>query len=65
VHVDPAVVSWDEEAGVWNYQPPDWDEIKRVLVDGGPRYEDWRSKVADSLQRNAVYRDVALARSAA
>jgi ring-1,2-phenylacetyl-CoA epoxidase subunit PaaA len=65
VHVDPGLVSWDEEAGVWNYQAPDWGEIKLVLSNGGPRYEDWRSKVADSLERNGVYRDVALERSAA
>jgi ring-1,2-phenylacetyl-CoA epoxidase subunit PaaA len=65
VHVDPGLVSWDDEAEVWNYRAPDWDEIKLVLVDGGPRYEDWRAQIADSLERNAVYRDVALGRAAA
>jgi hypothetical protein len=63
--VDPGLVSWDDEAEVWNYRAPDWDEIKLVLVDGGPRYEDWRAQIADSLERNAVYRDVALGRAAA
>jgi ring-1,2-phenylacetyl-CoA epoxidase subunit PaaA len=65
VRVDPALTHFDEESGTWWYAAPDWAEVKTMLRDGGPRYEQWRSQIADSLERNAVYRNVSLLRSAA
>jgi ring-1,2-phenylacetyl-CoA epoxidase subunit PaaA len=65
VRVDPALTYLDEESGTWWYAAPDWAEVKTMLRDGGPRLEQWRSQIADSLERNAVYRDVSLLRSAA
>ncbi len=65
VHVDPALVAWDPPARCWVYPAPDWAEVKLMLARGGPRYADWRAQVARSLERNAVYRDVALSRAAA
>jgi ring-1,2-phenylacetyl-CoA epoxidase subunit PaaA len=64
VHVDDAVVCWDADADVWRYPAPDWVAIKRILTEGGPRYAEWRAKIASSLERNAVYRDVSLGRAA-
>ena len=60
VHVDQSLVRWDDGAQTWRYQAPDWAEVKRILTDGGPRYADWQEKVAKSLERNAIYRDVLL-----
>lgn len=65
VHVDDSLATWDSEAEMWSYRAPDWAEVKRTLTEGGPRLEEWRAKVAGSLERNGVYRDVALGRSAA
>lgn len=65
VQIDESLASWDPDAEVWTYQVPDWAETKRILKEGGPRLADWRAKVADSLERNALYRDVALGRTAA
>lgn len=60
IHVDPELARFDEERGEWIYSAPDWVETKRIINEGGPRYEDWRSHIAGSLERNAAYRDVAL-----
>jgi ring-1,2-phenylacetyl-CoA epoxidase subunit PaaA len=65
VHVDPALASYQEEAGEWSYAVPDWTAVKNILKEGGPRFAEWRAVIARSLQRNAVYRDVSLARRAA
>ncbi|MFF5988765.1 Phenylacetic acid catabolic protein [Prauserella flavalba] len=65
VHVDPALTHVDEETGKWWFASPDWVAVKKMLREGGPRHEEWRAKIADSLERNALYRDVALMRSAA
>jgi ring-1,2-phenylacetyl-CoA epoxidase subunit PaaA len=65
VHVDPGIVHFDEQSGRWQFAPPDWDEIKKMLREGGPRAEEWRAIIAESRERNAVYRDVFLMRSAA
>jgi ring-1,2-phenylacetyl-CoA epoxidase subunit PaaA len=65
IHVDPALARFDEERQQWDYASPDWVETKRIIKEGGPRYEQWRSHVASSLERNAIYRDVALAGAAA
>ena len=59
IHVDPQLASFDEERQEWDYAAPDWVETKRIIKEGGPRYEYWRSHVASSLERNATYRDVA------
>jgi ring-1,2-phenylacetyl-CoA epoxidase subunit PaaA len=61
IHVDPSLVDFDEETGQWTYAPPDWADVKRVLHAGGPRYDEWRSRIADSIERNARYRKVWLA----
>lgn len=65
VYVDPGLVRFDEESGSWWFAPPDWAAVKKMLREGGPRHEEWRAKIADSLERNALYRDVCLMRSAA
>jgi ring-1,2-phenylacetyl-CoA epoxidase subunit PaaA len=59
IHVDPQLASFDEVRQEWDYAAPDWVETKRIIKEGGPRYEYWRSHVASSLERNATYRDVA------
>lgn len=60
VYVDPQLAHFDSERGEWDYATPDWAETKRIIVEGGPRYEDWRNHIRRSLERNAVYRDVSL-----
>lgn len=65
VHVDPTLARYDEEAGRWEYAAPDWAEVKRVIRDGGPRYQDWRDKVASGLRRNSTYKDIAYRAAAA
>jgi ring-1,2-phenylacetyl-CoA epoxidase subunit PaaA len=65
VHVDPQLARFDEERQEWDYASPDWVETKRIIKEGGPRTEQWRSHVAGSLERNAVYREVSLAGAAA
>jgi ring-1,2-phenylacetyl-CoA epoxidase subunit PaaA len=65
VHVDPQLARFDEERQEWDYASPDWVETKRIIKEGGPRTEHWRSHVAGSLERNAVYREVSLAGAAA
>lgn len=49
------IVSKDED-GVWSYPDVDWEEMRVLLSEGGPRYEDWKAMVADSLERNEGYR---------
>lgn len=65
IEVDPAITHHDPDSGAWWYASPDWAQVKAMLRDGGPRYEQWRSRIADSLDRNSVYREVSLMRSAA
>jgi ring-1,2-phenylacetyl-CoA epoxidase subunit PaaA len=65
IYVDPALASFDEESQEWSYASPDWVEIKRILNEGGPRLAQWREHVRGTLERNGVYRDVALAGVAA
>lgn len=65
VYVDPALTHYDEDRGQWWFASPDWVAIKTMLREGGPRYEKWRAQIAGSLERNALYRDVSLMRSAA
>jgi ring-1,2-phenylacetyl-CoA epoxidase subunit PaaA len=59
IHVDPQLARFDDERQEWDYASPDWVETKRIIKEGGPAYEQWRSHVAGSLERNATYRDVA------
>lgn len=65
IYVDPGLARHDSDTGQWEYAAPDWDAVKRLLTEGGPRYRDWRERIARSLERNGLYRDVALARAAA
>lgn len=60
VRVDPASVRFDEESMEWVYPSPDWTAVKHLLKTGGPRFQDWRTKVGESLNRNAGYRRVSL-----
>ena len=57
VHVDPELVRFDAETDQWVYAPPDWAEIKRVLIEGGPRAGQWRAMIARSMERNVSYRE--------
>jgi ring-1,2-phenylacetyl-CoA epoxidase subunit PaaA len=59
IHVDPQLARFDDERQEWDYASPDWVETKRIIKEGGPRYEYWRSHVARSLEHNATFRDVA------
>lgn len=61
VHVDPALASYDVEAGRWDYAEVDWQATKRLIEEGGPVYQRWVRHVSSSLERNARYRDAALA----
>lgn len=65
IRVDHELVHFDEEQQEWQYTPPDWTEVKQLIVEGGPRAEDWRRKIATSLERNSVYRDAALRQTVA
>lgn len=65
VYIDPSLVSWDSGARCWIYPAPDWAQVKFMLANGGPRYADWRTKIARSLERNGTYRDVILDQAAA
>lgn len=58
LHVPRELAFYDKESLSWEYASPDWDSVKRTITDGGPRYEDWRSKVADSYQRNSTFRNL-------
>lgn len=60
-HVSPDLVRFDEESGTWWYAPPDWDGVKKLLHEGGPRYADWVKSIQGSLARNEKYRKAALA----
>jgi ring-1,2-phenylacetyl-CoA epoxidase subunit PaaA len=65
VHVDPGIVHFDEGSQNWWFASPDWVAVKKMLREGGPRHEEWRATIAESLDRNAKYRDIFLMRSAA
>ena len=62
--VEPALAHFNADRQEWDFAAPDWVETKRVIVEGGPRFEEWRSKIESSLERNRIYREVALNRAA-
>lgn len=64
VHVSPELASHDEDAGEWRFTPPDWAESKRLITEGGPKYQQWVDTVRGSLDRNARYRSAALSLAA-
>lgn len=61
VHVDPALASYDESKDQWNHVDIDWQVISTLLREGGPMYQQWVKHIASSLERNAAYRDAAMA----
>jgi ring-1,2-phenylacetyl-CoA epoxidase subunit PaaA len=65
ITVDPELARYDDESEQWIFTEPDWDEVKRMLRDGGPRAEDWRRAIVASFDGNAVYRQAALRADAA
>lgn len=62
VEVDPDLVHHDGER--WVFPEPDWDEIKQMLRDGGPRAAEWRDHITSSMKRNRRYRLASLAAAA-
>lgn len=60
VHVDSELAAFDEESGTWTYVEIDWKAVKDTINNGGPMYEQWVSRIADSIERNEVYRSAAL-----
>lgn len=54
----------DDERDTWVYAQPDWDEIKQVITEGGPCYEQYVEHIRGSMERNGPYRTAALARVA-
>lgn len=65
IHLDPQLARFDEGRQEWDYAAPDWVRTKQVINEGGPRFADWRRRIADSFERNGVYREVARSRTAA
>lgn len=64
VRVDGELVRYDNSRSRWVFPEPDWDEISRLLDEGGPRVQDWHDTIATSIRRNAPYRRAALGRAA-
>lgn len=58
--VDPAVARYDQDSDTWVHQPPDWQEVKRLGREGGPRYQQWVDAIRGSLERNRPFREAAL-----
>lgn len=58
LNVPRELAEFDEQQLTWKYAQPDWTSLKQLISDGGPRYEDWRSKVADSYEKNRQYREL-------
>lgn len=56
LYVDPKLVRFDAETDEWVYPAPNWPEVKHVIIQGGPRTEDWRAMIARSMERNTSYR---------
>ncbi|TLP57055.1 Phenylacetic acid catabolic protein [Microbispora triticiradicis] len=55
LHVDPSLVR-QAPSGEWEFEMPDWAQVKKVIANGGPssqRRLDW---VRNALDRNAPYR---------
>ena len=57
--VDPGLVRFDAEADRWVHIDVAWDNVKSMLANGGPRLDDWLTKLTRWRTTNALYRDVA------
>ena len=61
VHVSDDIAHCDEETGEWTYCKVDWIACKKLITEGGPKYQEWVDTVRGSLARNQRYRKAALA----
>ena len=61
VHVSDDIARCDEETGEWTYCKVDWAACKKLITEGGPKYQEWVDTVRGSLERNGRYRKAALA----
>lgn len=59
-HVPYDMAHYDEELGEWVCAPPDWAEMERVLVEGGPAFGGYVDSIRSSMDRNADFRRAAL-----
>ncbi|MDI3328090.1 MAG: 1,2-phenylacetyl-CoA epoxidase subunit A [Alicyclobacillaceae bacterium] len=48
----------DERTGRWSYTEPDWEEVRRVINDGGPRSAYWKEKIRKCYEETRWVRDV-------
>lgn len=51
------LVTYDEDADAWDYGAVviDWAAEKEMLREGGPRYEDWKTWIRSSFEKNGRY----------
>jgi ring-1,2-phenylacetyl-CoA epoxidase subunit PaaA len=54
----------DEEAGLWHYSEPDWDELKHVVTGHGPRSRERLEFRRLSREQSAWVREAVLAEAA-
>jgi ring-1,2-phenylacetyl-CoA epoxidase subunit PaaA len=60
VEIPSELVCYNAETDVWEYAAVDFDAVRQLVSNGGPRYHDWLAAIRDSLERNRPYRLAAL-----
>jgi ring-1,2-phenylacetyl-CoA epoxidase subunit PaaA len=56
VEIPPELVRHNAEQDIWEYATVDFDAVRQLVSNGGPRYHDWLDAINDSLERNRPYR---------
>jgi ring-1,2-phenylacetyl-CoA epoxidase subunit PaaA len=48
----------DEVTGQWSYTEPDWQAVKKIVNEGGPRVNEWKSIVEKSFRETSWVREI-------
>lgn len=60
VHVDESLAKFNDDTQQWDYLEVDWAEIRSIITNGGPRFQDHIDSVKSSIVENDKYRRAAL-----
>lgn len=47
---------YDEEAGIWEYTEPDWEEVRHIIKGNGPASEYWKEVIKHSYRSHGWVR---------